>query len=54
MNLYNKEFTVCKKVIYFFPTIILVIDMPFYTEHNFVIEFRWLVFHMKLVFNTGK
>lgn len=51
IRFYKKDSYVNKGVFYFFPAIILAIDMPFYTEqHNFAIIFKWLGFNSRLVF----
>ena len=40
---------VLKNIIYLFPAIVLVINDPIYACRNFAIEFRWVVFHARLL-----
>lgn len=49
MKLYRKDFQIYKDLIYILPTIILAFNEPIYTQRNFAIEGRWLVFHARLL-----
>ena len=49
MKLYHKDFQIYKNLIYLLPAIILVFNEPVYTERNFAIEIRWLVFHARIL-----
>ena len=50
MKLIRKDFYVWKKDIYIIPTFRIFIDNLMYQNHNFSIEFHWLVFHVRLLF----
>ena len=54
MKLYRKDFRIFKDLVYIFPTIILAFNEQIYTERNFAIEFRWLVFHARLLWLESK
>ena len=54
MKLYRKDFCIFKDLVYIFPTIILAFNEQIYTERNFAIEFRWLVFHTRLLWLESK
>lgn len=49
MKLYRKDFRIFKDLFYILPAIILAFNEPIYTERNFAIEVRWLVFHARLL-----
>lgn len=49
MRLYRKDFYIFKDFIFILPTIILTFNVPIYIERNFAIEFRWLVFHARIM-----
>lgn len=54
MKLYRKDFRIFKDLFYLLPAIILAFNEPIYTVRNFAIEFRWLVFHARLLWLTKK
>lgn len=49
MKLYRKDFKIYKDYISLLPAIFLSFNDPFYTEDNFSIQFRFLVFHARLL-----
>ena len=49
MKIYRKDFKIFKDYIFLLPTIVLSFNDPIYTVRNFAIEFRWLVFHARLL-----
>ncbi len=49
MKLYRKDFRIFKDLFYIFPTIVLSFNELIYSERNFSIQFRWLVFHARLL-----
>lgn len=49
MKLYRKDFRIYKDIIYLLPAIILAFNDPIYSERNYAIEFRWLIFHARLL-----
>ena len=49
MKLYKKYFRIYKDLIFILPTIVLSFNEPYYMERSFAIEFRWLVFHARLL-----
>lgn len=49
MKLYRKYFQMNKDLFYILPVIILDFNNPIYTERNFAIAFRWLIFHARLL-----
>ena len=50
MKLTRKDFCVFKNDICIIPTFRIFIDNQIYQNHNFSIEFHWLVFHARLLF----
>lgn len=52
MKLHRKDFKIFKDYIFLLPAIILSFNDPYYIEHNFAIEFRWLVFHARLLWKS--
>jgi len=54
MKLYRKDFCIFKDLVCILPTIILAFNEQIYTERNFAIEFRWLVFHARLLWLESK
>ena len=53
MKLYRRDFRIFKDFIFIFPTIILALNDPIYSKQNIAIEFRWLVFHARLLWMRG-
>lgn len=53
MKLIRKYFRVYKDYIFILPTIALDFNDPIYAKINFAIEFRWLIFHARLVWAKG-
>ena len=49
MKLHRKDFRIFKDLIYVLPAIVLVLNDPIYEYENFALEFRWLVFHMRIL-----
>ena len=54
MKLYRRDFRVFKDYIVILPTIILALNDPIYSKRNIAIEFRWLVFHARLLWMRGE
>ena len=54
MKLYRKDFRIFKDLFYILPAIILAFNEPIYIERNFAIEFRWLVFHARILWMKEK
>jgi len=50
MKLIRKDFCVLKNDVYIIPTFRTFINNMMYRNHNFSIEFHWLVFHARLLF----
>lgn len=53
MRLYRKDFKIFKDYVFLLPSIILAFNDRIYTKRNFAIEFRWLVFHARLLWLEG-
>lgn len=53
MKLIRKNFRVYKDYIFLLPTIALDFNDPIYAQISLAIEFRWLVFHARLVWMKG-
>ena len=49
MKLYRKDLMINKNLFYILPAIILDFNEPIYTERNFAVEFRWTIFHARLL-----
>ncbi len=49
MKLHRKDLRIYKDLFYILPAIILVFNDLIYSKRNFAIEFRWLVFHARLL-----
>jgi len=49
MKLYRKDFRIFTDLVYILPAVILGFNEPIYNKPNFAIEFRWLVFHSRLL-----
>ena len=54
MKLTRKDFCVWKNDICIIPTFRTLIDNQIYQNHNFSIEFHWLVFHARLLFEQAE
>ena len=53
MKLIRKDFRVFKDYIFILPAIALDFNNQIYAQTSFAIEFRWLVFHARLVWLRG-
>ena len=49
MKLIRKDFCIFKDYFYILPSIALAFNDPRYVQKTFQIEFRWLVFHARLL-----
>ena len=49
MKLFRKDFCVLKDYVFILPSIALSFNDLRYSAHTFAIEFRWLVFHARLL-----
>lgn len=54
MKLTRKDFCIYKNDIYIIPTFRLFINNQIYISRNFSIEFHWLVFHARLLFEQAE
>ena len=50
MNLTRKDFRIYKKTCYLLPTVIIYVNEPIFMYNNFSIEFHWLIFHGRLLY----
>lgn len=48
--LYKKDFQIYKNDFYILPTAKIFVNNPMYIEKNFAIEFHFLIFHARLLF----
>lgn len=49
MKLHEFNFRIFTDLIYILPAIVLSFNDPYIMKHNFAIEFRWLLFHARLL-----
>lgn len=49
MKLHGFYFRIFKDLIYILPAIVLSFNDPYICKQNFAIEFRWLLFHARLL-----
>ena len=49
MKLHEFDFRIFMDLIYILPAIVLSFNDPFIQKRNFAIEFRWLLFHARLL-----
>jgi hypothetical protein len=54
MKLTRKDFSVWNNDIYIIPTFRVFINNRIYVSRNFSIEFHWLVFHARLLFEQAE
>lgn len=54
MKLTRKNFCIWKNDIYIIPTFRISTNNQVYTNRNFSIEFHWLVFHARLLFEQSE
>lgn len=49
MKLHEFDFRIFTDLIYILPAIVLSFNDPYIMKRNFTIEFRWLLFHARLL-----
>lgn len=54
MKITRKDFCIWKNDIYIIPTFRIFMNNQIYVSRNFSIEFHWLVFHTRLLFEQAE